>query len=74
MLVVRAPRGASYGRGLDGLTEAFLLLDAHAPPAERVDSTPPTRDVEERDMPDPDRQRRVDDEQIAGRLEAEHRS
>ena len=40
---------------------------------ERVDATPAARDIEELEVADRLRQRQVDDEVIAERLEAEHR-
>jgi hypothetical protein len=58
---------------LDRLPEAFFLSKAHAPSAERVDSTPAPGDIEQRDVTDPDWKHRIDDEKASDRLEAEHR-
>src|SRR5262245_31906655 len=48
-------------------------VDLDPPSPERVDSAPAARDVEQLEMVDPRRERRVDDEVIAHRLEPEHR-
>src|SRR5215475_13888718 len=47
--------------------------DVDAPSAERIDMTPTAWNVEQRQHADAARQRRIDDEMLADRIEPEHR-
>ncbi len=57
-----------------GLAAPTRPAGRDAAATERVDPTPAPGDVEQLEMADPARQRRIDDEVLAVRLEAEHRA
>ena len=67
-------RSGRRARGSESLVEIAPSFEVDLTACEGVDAPPPTGDVEQRQHSYAGRERRVDYESIADRLEAEHRS